>query len=372
MNNFKNKLYKKIKISQLNDYGIENFDEVRFGPYPFNIETESKRCFYKKKILKNFIKKKLAINNDFNPKLVDDFIKQYLIKFERIYYNISKKDQNLLISLIAYRLLGFRKVMLPRNNKNYWKSMEKAKDVVDNDEVFNPGFLHFLLKKANLKSIGYDISLLYHESGIATNFLIEQYAYKYKDKEIISAELGDVVLDIGGCWGDTALYFAHKVGENGKVYSFEFIPNNIDLFNKNISLNRNMIERIELVEFPVTKKSGQKVYFEDCGPASKVSYETFDGYTGISETISIDDFVSSKNIGRVDLIKMDIEGTEMQALNGAINTIKQYRPKLAIAIYHSIEDFVNIPNWILDLNYEIFIDHYTIHMEETICFARPK
>ena len=71
---------------------------------------------------------------------------------------------------------------------------------------------------------------------------------------------------------------------------------------------------------------------------------------------------------------MDIEGAEPSALEGAIETIKKFKPKLAIAIYHSMDDFVNIPNWILDLNlgYEIFIDHYTIHAEETVCFAKPR
>ena len=71
---------------------------------------------------------------------------------------------------------------------------------------------------------------------------------------------------------------------------------------------------------------------------------------------------------------MDIEGAEPLALEGAIETIKRFRPKLAIAIYHSMNDFVAIPNWILnlDLDYEIFIGHYTIHAEETVCFAKPR
>jgi hypothetical protein len=80
------------------------------------------------------------------------------------------------------------------------------------------------------------------------------------------------------------------------------------------------------------------------------------------------------NIQKVDFIKMDIEGAEPIALKGAINTIKRYRPKLAIAIYHSMDDFVSIPKWINDLNldYELYLGHYTIHAEETIIFAKPK
>ena len=71
---------------------------------------------------------------------------------------------------------------------------------------------------------------------------------------------------------------------------------------------------------------------------------------------------------------MDIEGAETAALEGALNTIRKFRPKLAIAIYHSSRDLVLIPNWIIDLklDYEIFLGHYTIHSEETICFAKPR
>ncbi len=48
--------------------------------------------------------------------------------------------------------------------------------------------------------------------------------------------------------------------------------------------------------------------------------------------------------------------------------------KLAIAIYHSLEDFVNIPKWLmgLGLDYNFFLGHYTIHSEETVLFAAPK
>ena len=54
-------------------------------------------------------------------------------------------------------------------------------------------------------------------------------------------------------------------------------------------------------------------------------------------------------------------------------TIKKHRPKLAIAIYHSLDDFVNIPKWLigLDLGYKFYLGHYTIHAEETVLFAAP-
>ena len=70
--------------------------------------------------------------------------------------------------------------------------------------------------------------------------------------------------------------------------------------------------------------------------------------------------------------KWILKDAEPVALEGAIKTLKKFKPKLAIAIYHSMDDFVNIPNWItgLNLGYKLYLGHYTIHSDETIIFAR--
>ena len=99
--------------------------------------------------------------------------------------------------------------------------------------------MHVILDKFDLNPIGFNIILFFNELGIVIDFITEQYAYKVEDRKIIQANKGDIVFDIGGCWGDTALYFADKVGDEGKVYSFEFIPDNIKLHNINTGLNKN-------------------------------------------------------------------------------------------------------------------------------------
>jgi hypothetical protein len=73
----------------------------------------------------------------------------------------------------------------------------------------------------------------------------------------------------------------------------------------------------------------------------------------------------------VDFIKMDVEGAEVEALRGAENTIRKFRPKLAISVYHSISDFVDVFELIssLNLGYRFYLGHYTIHWYETILFA---
>jgi FkbM family methyltransferase len=375
MSNFKKDLYKKISNSIKNNYGIENYDEYRFGNYSPEKHPDTKikdKLIPVKKALKSITG--IDVINKYYLKKAGKLVDKHLSNIDKVMAHLSDTDKALYVDLIAYAILGYSKVKLARNTKEYWDSIEKAKSLSDPNDTYNPNFMHYMLQKFDLNPIGFDIKMYFNEIAVATDFIVEQYAYKENNEYVVAVEKGDLVLDIGGCWGDTSLYFAHKAGDNGKVYSFEFIPGNIKIFNMNTSFNPKLKSQIELIEQPVSNASGDTVYYKDYGPGSRVEFAPFEGQTGTTTTISIDDFVTSKNIEKVDFIKMDIEGAEPLALEGAMETIKKFRPKLAIAIYHSMNDFVNIPNWILDLglDYQIYIGHYTIHAEETMCFAIPK
>lgn len=67
---------------------------------------------------------------------------------------------------------------------------------------------------------------------------------------------------------------------------------------------------------------------------------------------------------------MDIEGLEYKALIGSSNIIKNYKPKLAIAVYHHAEDFRRIPEFLLKINpdYKVYLRHYTQGWSETIMY----
>ena len=81
----------------------------------------------------------------------------------------------------------------------------------------------------------------------------------------------------------------------------------------------------------------------------------------------IDSVVNDK----VTFIKMDIEGSECEAIKGAQNTIKTYKPRLAISVYHKLEDIWSIPKLILELNpnYKLYFRHYSIAGDETVLYA---
>ncbi len=74
---------------------------------------------------------------------------------------------------------------------------------------------------------------------------------------------------------------------------------------------------------------------------------------------------------KVSFIKMDVEGSEMNALIGASKTIRRDHPRLAICIYHKEIDFIKLSSYILQLypEYKLYIRHYTSYIWETVLYA---
>ena len=196
--------------------------------------------------------------------------------------------------------------------------------------------------------------------------LLRQYFFD-RESVRIQPERGDVVFDLGACQGDTALIFAAAVGTAGRVLSFEPMPVFQAEVRSNIARNPHLAARIELIERAVGSTSDQPVRMVDSGPGSHIStHGTVDAIT-----VSIDDFVDANGLERVDFIKMDIEGAEQTALEGATHTIARFQPKLAIAAYHGSDALWQIPLLITRINprYRLYLDHYTNHLEETVIYA---
>lgn len=280
------------------------------------------------------------------------------------------ESREILVKVLAYRMLGHRKVKLPLNTSAYWSKLDELDRRAEGAEKLQLDFLGWGLSKIDLRADGYPIQLFIRPSGVFTQLLLQQYRCQAQDR-VVEVERGDTVIDAGGCYGDTALYFAHKAGLEGQVFSLEFMPDNVAVFGRNLELNPELASRIHIVEKPLWSVSGKKLFVEGTGPAAYISPKPMDPTAKQIETISIDDLVDVKNIGKVDFIKMDIEGAELEALKGAAETIARHRPKLAISVYHRLEDFWQIPQWIeqLGLGYRFYLRHYTIHAEETVLFA---
>lgn len=147
---------------------------------------------------------------------------------------------------------------------------------------------------------------------------------------------GDTVFDLGANIGTITLIMSKMVGDSGRVYSFE--PATDRSLQKTISVNH--LENCRVVPKAVSNKNGQiEIHVFDSLKNSNITMtkERLAGYhhiTRVVESITLDSFVESNAIRRVDFIKMDIEGAEELAILGANQVIERFHPRWSIASYH--------------------------------------
>ena len=177
------------------------------------------------------------------------------------------------------------------------------------------------------------------------------------------------IVDCGGFIGDLMVPLKkHHISYN-KVFSFEPNKKLFDVMQKNISDN-NLQDKFFAFNKGVWNKSG--VAFLNFDEMDIAGGNIKDQQKGIAvETITIDEFF---NDVRVDFIKMDIEGAELNALRGGIKVIQRDRPILAVSLYHSVNDVVDIPIYLHEMlsEYNFFVRHHSLIGSETVLYAIPK
>lgn len=171
----------------------------------------------------------------------------------------------------------------------------------------------------------------------------------------------EIFVDGGGFDGLTTKLFIEKCPSYKKVYFFEPDKGNLE---KAMLLLKNY-KNINFYGVGLYSKK-MKLKFKKEGSSSHVSEEG-------GEIIDVDKFDSIIN-DKVTYIKLDIEGSEEEALDGMHYTIKKYYPKLAVSVYHSPNSFWRIPQIVLNTrdDYNIYLRHYTESIYETIMYFIPK
>jgi FkbM family methyltransferase len=345
----------------------DNYDSDRFGPE--NKERRGAKAMLRR-VLSGFgMTSRGAARRTITSGLA--LVEPHLADLEWLHLKLDDDEsRQWLADLMAYRALGHRKVKLASNTSEYWAGIRRAKQLGKGADSVDLGFLGFRASRIDLGSLGIPLKLYFVPFAAHVQFVMQPYRC-VANTGTIEVLPGDYVLDCGGCYGDTALYFSHKVGSKGKVLSFEFVPSNLELWRRNVEMNPHLMSAIQLVPSPVSERSGEKLFIEGSGPGTRVVVQAQTPDALCVETVAIDDVVNGESLPRVDFIKMDIEGSELSALRGAEKTLRTFRPKLAISIYHKLPDFWEIARYLdsLDLGYRFYIRHFTIHAEETVLFA---
>lgn len=176
------------------------------------------------------------------------------------------------------------------------------------------------------------------------------------------------IIDGGAYNGDTIKLFLDKFPYLEKVYAFEPSSKTFEEL-KQMNLDEDVRKRVILYNKGLWSKNTY-LKFDIETPSATTNKIDDNGSTTI-EVTSIDKIIQQENI---DYIKLDIEGSELEALKGAKNTIIKNRPVLAICIYHLTEHFWEIIEYLynLDLNYNFHIGHHSSTMLETVLYAIPK
>ncbi|HBA67793.1 MAG TPA: hypothetical protein DCZ40_00310 [Lachnospiraceae bacterium] len=184
---------------------------------------------------------------------------------------------------------------------------------------------------------------------------------QYFDSGIMQAHANESFIDGGALDGvDSVKFIQWCNGNYDAAYLFE--PDE-DNYKKLIPL-RNENKKFIIYKEGLWSGSGELAF---CAGNKEKCTISENGDTVIKVT-SIDEKLQGKP---VSFIKMDIEGSEMEALKGAENTIGKYKPRLAICVYHKPEDIIEIPLKILELNpeYKLYLRHYSYIHTETVLYA---
>ena len=180
-------------------------------------------------------------------------------------------------------------------------------------------------------------------------------------EDFFDLNFGEVFVDAGGFDGQTVVEFIKRCPDYKSIHIFEPDPLNITLARSNLSKFHN----ITFHQMGLSDRKNTLKFNSGDGSASKVS-ETGDIEIKMD---SIDNLIEEP----VTLIKMDIEGAEEIALQGAKRHIITDYPKLAICCYHKYDDLWKIPEQIKSMrnDYSIYLRHYSEGLHETVMYFMP-
>ena len=171
---------------------------------------------------------------------------------------------------------------------------------------------------------------------------------------------GEVFVDVGGYDAYTTLEFINRCPNYLAVHVFE--PE-----SKNMTVIQGRLKECPNVHLHLCGLSNipQILRFSANGSASQISE---DGELEI-RVVRLDDVLHEK----ATFIKMDVEGAELQALEGAKRVIIADHPRLAVSVYHRVDDFWRIPELILSYQkeFKIYLRHYTEGVTESVMFFIP-
>ena len=178
----------------------------------------------------------------------------------------------------------------------------------------------------------------------------------------------DRLFDCGAFDGDSAHDFIEAYPQYDQIIEFEPDQYNVQKIEERVK--REGIRDLKIVSKGVWSDTTTLCFQAEGKSSSSISEE---GEIKI-DVIRLDDMYDQ--FTPYSLIKMDIEGSELEALKGAAKVIREISPALAICVYHKREDLITIPQYIKSLvkegTYDYYIGYQGLDLAELVFYAVPK
>jgi FkbM family methyltransferase len=185
---------------------------------------------------------------------------------------------------------------------------------------------------------------------------------QYFNSKIIKLKNNEIFLDGGAYDGNTTRTFIKKTKNRfSNIHAFE--PDKVNF--------RNLYYKLKPL-------SDNRIHLYNLGVGDTKRTLSFSNDGNVSSRLISGDNANKVKIVPIDKLrqaftymKFDIEGYEKQAILGAKKTLITYKPKLAVSVYHHLEDLWEIPLIIKKINptYKIFLRRYTSFLHEIVCYA---
>lgn len=235
------------------------------------------------------------------------------------------------------------------------------------DELIKNGKGCMIILTPKSSGMKNEIKQTLKKRGIDNDFIIDNIPFDISQisniyfDNMICMEDGEVFIDAGCFDCKTDNDFVMRCPGYAKIIAFEPDPINRKICEEKIM--KEKIRDIELKKYGLWSEKGECT-FQSTGSSARVNPNG----NVVVQLESLDNILKGD---KATYIKMDIEGSELRALQGAKQTIQKYKPKLAISIYHKPEDIIDIPHYIHELNpqYRFYIRHYTTNECDTVLYA---
>ena len=191
----------------------------------------------------------------------------------------------------------------------------------------------------------FDNILKYKLSG-KIDYLLECEVNENEPYQTFLELKNETFIDLGAYNGDTAIDFANRCPNYKQITAIE--PD-IKTFKK-LQNNTSDLKNIELINACISSRCGMVPFSAKGGRNSSIG----DG-GDMLKSITVDSLNTEATF-----IKMDVEGEEVGAIEGAKETILKQKPKMLISAYHRADDFIKIPQAVLGIrnDYKIYMRHF--------------